>query len=394
MSVWVAHALFFCTFSAEACEFVTCEVPDFENATRMIGSRVVLSDKIDFISMCHPLCRTRIHLHPLSCTWAFFLLLLLLSLSLPYLRHLHLTVHVADQLNPAKIHKMKSVALWLIQPLPQMLASPLWKPEREENEGQARAYHSEGKPDAECVQKREANAQRTRAYHSERESLMTSSSRDLVVSGKLDAVFSCHSESSQNTFSERDRSNEPGNRIESSVHSVLNLLTRQILGNLSWWKQESSALFIGEGLKLWNRNIKWNLLTGVSMNFSDKLVLRDWTWRTPITFILNFEENNFALQKNHPWRKKRFEKLRDEIFTRKEKLRERQELRVDKFSVQKLRESHETVQRLTSQMQEVQDQMNSMDDSGEFQEVESNHSGTGGCKQTCAFYAQVCRSSS
>ena len=49
---------------------------------------------------------------------------------------------------------------------------------------------------------------------------MTSSSRDLEVSGKLAAVFSCLNESSQNTFSERDRSNEPGNRFESSVHSV------------------------------------------------------------------------------------------------------------------------------------------------------------------------------
>ena len=45
-----------------------------------------------------------------------------------------------------------------------------------------------------------------------RDSSMTSSSRDLEVSGKLGAVFSCHSESSQNTFSERHRSNEPGNR--------------------------------------------------------------------------------------------------------------------------------------------------------------------------------------
>ena len=50
-------------------------------------------------------------------------------------------------------------------------------------------------------------------------------------------------------------------------------------------------------------------------------------------------------------------------------------LRVDEFSVQKLRESHKTIQRLTSQMQEMQEQMNSMSDSGEFQEVESNHSG-------------------
>ena len=113
--------------------------------------------------------------------------------------------------------------------LRKMLASPLYKRAREENEEQARAYHSEreslmiqssrdpevsGKPDAECVQKREANAQRTQAYHSRRESLMASSSRELEVSWKLDAIFSCHSESSQNTFSVRDRSNEPGARSE------------------------------------------------------------------------------------------------------------------------------------------------------------------------------------
>ena len=33
------------------------------------------------------------------------------------------------------------------------------------------------------------------------------------------------------------------------------------------------------------------------------------------------------------------------------------------------------MQRLTSQLQEMQQQMNSVNDSGEFQEVESNHSG-------------------
>ena len=43
-----------------------------------------------------------------------------------------------------------------------------------------------------------------------------------------------------------------------------------------------------------------------------------------------------------------------------------QEPRVHEFSVQKLRESHETMGRLTSQMQEMQEQMNSMNDSGEF----------------------------
>ena len=43
--------------------------------------------------------------------------------------------------------------------------------------------------------------------------------------------------------------------------------------------------------------------------------------------------------------------------------------------MQKLSESHETIQKLTSHLQEMQDRMNSMNHSGEFQEVESNHSG-------------------
>ena len=49
-----------------------------------------------------------------------------------------------------------------------------------------------------------------------------------------------------------------------------------------------------------------------------------------------------------------------------------QELRVDEFSKQTLRESHDSIQRLTSQLQSMQEQMKSMNDSGEFQEVESN----------------------
>ena len=52
-----------------------------------------------------------------------------------------------------------------------------------------------------------------------------------------------------------------------------------------------------------------------------------------------------------------------------------QELRVDEISVQKLRENHETIQKLSFQLREMQEQMNSMSDSGEFQEMESNFSG-------------------
>ena len=52
-----------------------------------------------------------------------------------------------------------------------------------------------------------------------------------------------------------------------------------------------------------------------------------------------------------------------------------QEFRVDEFCVPKLRESHETVQRLTSQVQELHKGMNYLNDSGDFHEVESNNSG-------------------
>ena len=52
-----------------------------------------------------------------------------------------------------------------------------------------------------------------------------------------------------------------------------------------------------------------------------------------------------------------------------------EELRVDEFSVQKLRESHDTIRKLTSQTQESQERVNLMNDSREFQNVESIYSG-------------------
>ena len=90
----------------------------------------------------------------------------------------------------------------------KMLASPLYIRERKENEGQARAYHSK------------------------REKIKTQSSRNPEASGKLDAMFSCHSESSQNTFSGRNRRNESENRFECGFFTLfLDLVTQQMLRN-------------------------------------------------------------------------------------------------------------------------------------------------------------------
>ena len=46
-------------------------------------------------------------------------------------------------------------------------------------------------------------------------------------------------------------------------------------------------------------------------------------------------------------------------------------MRVDEFSRKESRESHATVQELTSQIQELQERMNYMNDSRKFQDVES-----------------------
>ena len=56
-------------------------------------------------------------------------------------------------------------------------------------------------------------------------------------------------------------------------------------------------------------------------------------------------------------------------------LKRAQEMRIDEFSRNELRESHATIQELTSQIQELQERMINMNDSREFQDVESIYSG-------------------
>ena len=57
-----------------------------------------------------------------------------------------------------------------------------------------------------------------------------------------------------------------------------------------------------------------------------------------------------------------------------EELRRAQELRVDEFSVQQLRESHDTIQRTHFTSTEFTEIVNCTNDSGEFQETGSNYS--------------------
>ena len=199
---------------------------------------------------------------------------------------------------------------------------------------------------------------------------MSSSSRDLEVSGQPDTVFSCHSELSP----KRDRSNESGNRFESTVHSVFRI---------------ADPAKVGKSLLDGNKD---HLLNQVR----SELVKQEHQVGSLNNCIAELQRQADAQRlkledAHHGYAESRREQVRlqEELVLKENALRDTQirnmhemgemkraqELRVEEFSVQKLRESHETIQRLTSQMQDMQGQINSMDDSGEFQDVESNHSG-------------------
>ena len=167
--------------------------------------------------------------------------------------------------------------------LRKMLASPLKIREREENSDSSRRPTASGKPEAVIIQKRGASAQRTQADHSRRESLMSSSSQEPRASGKPDVMFS-------------SRSNEPGNQLESSMFKFANPsnLGRSLLARVL-----KIICSVRQDLNLRSKNIKSHLSINVSISFSNKLMLKEWIWMTPITDTLNLEEKNLAHKKNY-----------------------------------------------------------------------------------------------
>ena len=100
----------------------------------------------------------------------------------------------------------------------------------------------------------------------------------------------------QDTFSDRD---------------AFSLRHQQVFGSKELFIRFSNPANVAQSLLDGNRDhllaearselmkhTKWNLLTRVFMNFSSKLMLSDWNCRTPITDILNLEENKYDNKKN------------------------------------------------------------------------------------------------
>ena len=81
------------------------------------------------------------------------------------------------------------------------------------------------------------------------------------------------------------------------------------------------------------------------------------------------------LQKELALREKALRDARIRNIPEMEELKRAQEMRVDKISMQELRESHASIQELTSQIQELQERVNCMNDSRECQDKESKYRG-------------------
>ena len=78
----------------------------------------------------------------------------------------------------------------------------------------------------------------------------------------------------------------------------LDLLTQQMLGR-SLLDGNKDHLLDQARSELKKQEHQVGSLNSCIDELSNKLVLKDWKWRTPITDKLNLEENNYACKKNY-----------------------------------------------------------------------------------------------
>ena len=154
-------------------------------------------------------------------------------------------------------------------------------------------------------QERGGSAKRIQA--DSRKSLMSSSCQEPSAPGKLAALFSLGSEEAENQFKSSVLKN-----ADPSIWEDLFLKAKKIICS------------VRQGLKLWSKNTKLNLSIIASVSCSNKLMLKDWNYRTLNTdgYMLNLDENRFVYKKNYRWRKGFSEILKSEVCTKWEKWKE------------------------------------------------------------------------
>ena len=218
----------------------------------------------------------------------------------------------------------------------------------------------------------DAFAERSQIYHSEREGLLSSSSQSLnfIGTGKPVAWLSHLKRLGQDEFSEREqpadvsRSNESVFRDANPANVVKSLLEGNRVHLLTQARSE-----------LMKQEDEVESLNNCINECQQQAYAQRLDLENAHHGYIEYRREHVRLPEELVMKEKALRE--DQIRSMHEmgKMKRAQELRVDEFSVQKLRESFETIQRLTSQVQEKQERMNYLYDSGEFHEVESNCSG-------------------
>ena len=164
----------------------------------------------------------------------------------------------------------------------------------------------------------------------------------LKASGKPDAMV----------MQEREKEREVHNTlkpIEREVWGLIQMKVRKLWGNpmhCSHLSRETwSGVLCSETIirRIWEDlflketrmtcSVRWDQTwrsksfmsrpsTSTSVNYEDKRKNKDWRYRTHNTDLLNLDENKFDCKKNCLWKKRFSEKLKSEICTKWEKLRE------------------------------------------------------------------------
>ena len=134
-------------------------------------------------------------------------------------------------------------------------------------------------------------------------------------------------------------------------------LTRQMLRNLFLMETEIICL-LKRDLNSWSRNIKWNSLYTCINEFQHQTYAQRLELEDAHLGDVESRREQVWLQEELVMKEKALRDTQTRSIHEMGELKRAQELRVDEFSLQKLRESHDTIQRLTSQIQEFQERVN------------------------------------
>ena len=174
---------------------------------------------------------------------------------------------------------------------------------------------------------------------------MSSSFREPGVSGKPDAMFSFDSERILNTFSVRNRSHEPGDQFESGFHSVFRFADPSNVGGSLLEGNKDHVLNQARSELVKHEHQVGNCINELQQQaYAQRLEIQD-------------AHHGFFESRREQTRQQEELSLKEKVlrdtqirnFHEMGEMKRAQELRVDKFSVQKLKENHETKQKLTSQ---------------------------------------------